>query len=139
MYKNAGIKSKKEAAQRLIDGEVFYSPISQSEIKFVPSRTQPFRYVESRKFVDNCLDMAWDTFADWQVKVDWRENIGEGVLCWVWDDDSEKRKRIAVVVAYHKYRAIPERFVTDKVGSWANAKPLTPEEAKKFIFGEHRS
>jgi len=139
MYKNAGIKSKKEAAQRLIDGEVFYSPISQSEIKFVPSRTQPFRYVESRN-VDNCLDMAWDTFADWQVKVDWRENIGEGVLCWVWDDDSEKRKRIAVVVAYHKYRAITERFVTDdNVGSWANAKPLTPEEAKKFIFGEHRS
>jgi len=139
MYKNAGIKSKKEAAQRLIDGEVFYSPISQSEIKFVPSRTQPFRYVESRN-VDNCLDMAWDTFADWKVKVDWRENIGEGVLCWVWDDDSEKRKRIAVVVAYHKYRAIPERFVTDdNVGSWANAKPLTPEEAKKFIFGEHRS
>jgi len=139
MYKNAGIKSKKEAAQRLIDGEVFYSPISQSEIKFVPSRTQPFRYVESRN-VDNCLDMAWDTFADWKVKVDWRENIGEGVLCWVWDDDSEKRKRIAVVVAYHKYRAITERFVTDdNVGSWANAKPLTPEEAKKFIFGEHRS
>lgn len=122
MYKNAGIKSKKEAAQRLIDGEVFYC--AGRKIKFDPSCVNPFRFETVNIYV-------WDMYADWQIKPEWYENLGEGRLCWVWDADGAPGQRVAIVVKYE----VGNKFGTASVW-WRYAEPLTDEELAKYGGGE---
>lgn len=122
MYKNAGIKSKKEAAQRLIDGEVFYSSLLNQRIYFDDSNRNPFRYADER------MKDCWDEFSEWKVEVNWHDDIGDGVLCWVWDRGD---KRIALVVKMNSCDGF--KFMTANGSWWLNAKPLTKEEALKYI------
>ena len=82
MKKNAGIKSKKEAAQRLIDGEVFYH--NGHSLKFDNQWVNPFRTIYGLN--NTKIDDEWSYFDNWETEIDWRENIGKGVLCWVWNE-----------------------------------------------------
>lgn len=125
MYKNAGIKSMKEAAQRLINGEVFY--IRECKLYFDVSKIPPFRVGS-----DSILNL-WRDFEEWQIKSEWYEDLGEGVLCWAWDSGDEERSRTEIVVRYEAERVY--KFGTER-GCWfAYAEPITKEEAKKFIWG----
>lgn len=124
MYKNAGIKSKKEAAQRLINGEVFI--FNGCKVLFDASCASPFR------LAGGSLDMDWHSYPEWCTKTEWYENLGEGVLCWVWGNEGE-RIQTDIVVRYEAERVY--KFGTER-GCWFSyAEPITKEEAKKFIWG----
>ncbi len=126
MLKNAGIKSKKEAVQRLIDGEKFYW--GGLEMSFDPSRTNPFRAEESD------LTGYWYYYKKWEVKFEWYDDLGEGVLCWVWDGNEEPRRRVGVVTRYVSESVFKFSL---KSGAWVeHATPMTSEEVKKFLWGE---
>lgn len=79
--KNAGIKSKREAAQRLLDGEVFYNRVGD-KIYFNESKTSPFL------IGNTILGPSWGDYKSWQTKPDWRDEVSEDnpVLCWVWNE-----------------------------------------------------
>ncbi len=126
MLKNAGIKSKTEAAQRLINGEKFYW--GGLEMSFDPSRTNPFRAEESD------LTGYWYYYKKWEVKFEWYDDLGEGVLCWVWDGNEEPRRRVGVVTRYVSESVFKFSL---KSGAWVeHATPMTSEEVKKFLWGE---
>lgn len=123
MYKNAGIQSRKEAVQRLIDGEKFYW--GGLELRFDPSRTNPFRAEESD------LTGYWYYYKKWEVKFEWYENLGEGVLCWVWDDNEEWRQ-LRVITRYDSEAV--SKFGTKNCAWFEHAEPMTSEEVKKFLW-----
>ena len=126
MLKNAGIKSKTEAAQRLINGEKFYW--GGLEMSFDPSRTNPFRAEESD------LTGYWYYYKKWEVKFEWYDDLGEGVLCWVWDGNEEPRRRVGVVTRYVSERVFKFSIKSD---AWVeHDTPMTSEEVKKFLWGE---
>ena len=126
MLKNAGIKSKTEAAQRLINGEKFYW--GGLEMSFDPSRTNPFRAEESD------LTGYWYYYKKWEVKFEWYDDLGEGVLCWVWDGNEEPRRRVGVVTRYVSESVFKFSLKSD---AWfEHAEPVTSEEVKKFLWGE---
>lgn len=132
MKKNAGIKSTKEAAQRLIDGEVFWC--DGYELKFDDQWLNPFRTIYGLNNTE--IDDEWSCFDAWQIEIDWRENIGKGVWCWVWGDEYENKFR-AVVIRYmpdkiHKYMIeTPSNFA-----AWKNAEPMTETEVMEYILNE---
>lgn len=123
MYKSAGIESKKEAAQRLINGEKFYW--EGLELRFDPSFAHPFRAGECD------LIGAWYYYKLWDVKSEWYDNLGEGVLCWTWDNGEEKGSRPAIVVLYDNARDSCRFRV--KEGWWVrHAEPMTKEERERY-------
>ena len=126
MYKNAGIESKKEAAQRLIDGEKFYW--RGMEISFDPSHTSPFRNGESD------LIRSWSNYEQWEVAFEWYDDLGEGVLCWMWDSNEEPGERVRLVTRYAPEDA--SKFGTKNCAWFEHATPMTAEEVKKFLWGE---
>ena len=74
MFKDANIKSKRELAQRLIDGEEFFTSAGW-KISFVEEATNPFCH--------STIAWNWSNYKDLQIKVDWRTNTPHsGVLCW---------------------------------------------------------
>lgn len=119
---NAGIKSKEEAAQRILNGEQFW--FDGNEIFFDTKNIEPFRYGYSP------LKVYWDRFADWQIEARWEDNISEGVWCWVWDDPCE-RKRLRIVIRYNESRTLP--YETDFV-YFMHAIPATEEEVMKYVL-----
>ncbi len=125
MLKNAGIKSKTEAAQRLINGEKFYW--GGLEIRFDPSRTNPFRAEE------NDLTGYWHYCTEWEVPCQWYDDLGEGVLCWVWDD-SEEWRQLRVIRRYDS--EVVSKFGTKNCAWFEHAEPMSAEEVKKFLWGE---
>lgn len=125
MYKNAGIKSKKEAAQRLISGEVFI--FNGCKVLFNAACDSPFR------LAGGSLDMDWHSYPEWCTKTEWYEDLGEGVLCWVWDKPEDKGLRVGIVVDYKEYESF--KFYTKSRFWYRDAEPITKEEAKKFIWG----
>ena len=126
MLKNAGIKSKTEAAQRLINGEKFYW--GGLEIRFDPSRTNPFRAEE------NDLTGYWHYCTEWEVPCQWYDDLGEGVLCWVWDGNEEPRRRVGVVTRYDS--EVVFKFSLKSDAWFEHAEPMSAEEVKKFLWGE---
>jgi len=67
-----------------------------------------------------------------QTKTDWKENLGEGVLCHVWNDDQlNPHKNIMIVRSIH-----PETGMFN--GGWSciyykYAEPIKYEDIKKYI------
>lgn len=124
MYKNAGIQSRKEAVQRLAAGEVFY--YKGLELCFNPSCYNPFRWgMEGLK--------GWSNYEHWEAKFEWYEALGEGVLCWVWDDNEEWRQ-LRVITRYDSEAV--SKFGTKNCAWFEHAAPMTAEEVKKFLWGE---
>ena len=122
MLKNAGIQSRKEAVQRLAAGEVFY--YKGLELRFDPSRYNPFRWgMEGLK--------GWSNYEHWEAKFEWYEDLGEGVLCWVWNGN-EIERQLRIVTWYDP--SYDSRFRL-RSGAWVeHAEPMTAEEMKKFLW-----
>ena len=126
MRKNAGIKSKKEAAQRLMNGELFYH--RDDCIFFDEDCNSPFRYRSNG--IEVPLTDHFEIINEWQVEIDWRENIGKGVWCWVWDSDESDRSAF-IVKSYNMKDKIP--YITD-LGRWINAEPMTEAEVMEYVL-----
>ena len=61
--------------------------------------------------------------------IPWYENLGDGILCKVWDYD-EKISYITLVTAYYEKASYPYETVGF---SYINAQPLTQDEVMKYI------
>ena len=133
-FKNAGLKSTeediKQALKRMIDGEVFYyedQPVRFHLDKLMSGAIHCFKMGVQR------LDQYELCNLDkWQIKVDWRENIGEGVWCWVGDlaDTTIHPELIKQYVG--KGQEFP---YIDSYGTWwRRAEPMTREEVEKYIL-----
>ena len=131
-YINAGIKSKKEAAERLINGEVFFMKAELHEILdelheiFFDAHQDPCPF----RLDNSYLHSSWDNFDQWLIKQDWRDNIGDGVFCWVWDE-CQSLQSLRLITEYVEGDQYP--YINNKCG-WMNAKPASLEEIKKYIL-----
>ena len=137
--KPAGVKTVREAIERLMDGEVFYST-EGCEIIYDDVNTScglrlysPFKIISG---TDMCepVNYLWEQVADWQIEHKWENDIGDGVLCWVSDYDRTPGKNdyLRLITAYEKSGDYPYRSM--EMG-YEFATPLTLEEAKKYIKG----
>lgn len=118
--KNAGIKSKAEAAQRLINGEVFYC--EGCRVFFDPKQEQPFRYDYAP------LNGLWSSYADWETQSDWRDEVSEEnpVLCWVSDSAEGGKAAVALVEEYNASKLYSYKETCDEW--WKFATPVKPED-----------
>lgn len=69
---------------------------------------------------------------DWIGRDFWYEHIGEynGILCWAWDD-FEIDKELVIIDSCN----MDEEYPFKSIGtSFMNARPVTEEEIKKYIF-----
>ena len=135
-FKNAGFKNTeediKQALKRMIDGEVFYY------------EDQPVRFHLDRLMSGaiHCFNMdikRLDQYElynldKWQVKVDWCENIGEGVWCWVADlPDNELHPEL---IKQYRGEERPYPYIDSYGTVWRYAEPMTREEVGKYIWGD---
>ena len=86
-FKPAGIKTVREAIERLMNGGVFYSPegcaiiYDDVSVECGGDRYSPFKIrCDGRSESVNYL---WERVSDWQIEHKWEDDIGDGVLCWV--------------------------------------------------------
>lgn len=122
---DAGIRSKKEAAERLIAGEVFYDAYNK-KIYFDGDEVIPFRYG------DEPLSGVWATYIDWETEVEipWYEEADAFPrLCRVWDTDVNAAK-VHLIDAFEVGKIYSFRM--GEVG-WTTAEPLTLEEVKRYV------
>ena len=124
MRKNAGIKSKKEAAQRLMNGELFYH--RDDCIFFDEDCNSPFRYRSNG--IEVPLTDHFEIINEWQVEIDWRENIGKGVWCWVWSNN-ESLKAPALVTCYAEGRGFYSMCYW-----FSNAESMTEAEVMEYVL-----
>ncbi len=128
---NAGLKSKKEAAQALIDGRQF--EFSHRTIYFNPECQNPFRCGI------NELSGFWDIYSVWQEEkeIPWYEDIPkEGVICWVLDDPYDEYDESRHLDRIKKYKAGNEWEFKGERSSWDNAEPVKPEECYQGVSDE---
>jgi len=118
---NAGIKSKRDAAARLLNGEKFY--FRDKEIYFIDgSLPTPFRLGSKALSVD-----AWELFKKWDREVGWQEELP--VLCWVWDHNNEdKTLKIISNIEDGNYK-----FIDEHDDGWLNAIPVKKVELDHLI------
>ena len=137
-YVNAGIKSKKEARERLDAGEVFYhSPGDEGRI-FVDYNQEgsPYRFDAGDR--NYALHGLWDYCGEWLKKAEWWDSIPEhGMLCWVSEVQPEPgplndMANILQHCARETYKFQGKAFTCKY------ATPLTDEEIKKFLRGYSR-
>ena len=124
---NARIKSKKELARRLMDGEVFYTP-SGARVHYDEVEKEPFRVgrvpmVDSWRGYDRLLV---------EEEIFWQEDIPEqGVLCWVWDNGGKEGATISKITSYETGWGEDYPY-KDHENGWQHARPLTNEEIEAF-------
>lgn len=127
------ISSKAELAQKLIDGAYLRRPESKAVIYFDSNSVSPFRY-RTPSNSDQPMHEIWGSYeGDWEV-LDWRGNIGGGVLCWVYDHFGEKYLR--VVVKYDARDTSGYYYKVHQGGDWNCADPVTFEDVKQYIYQE---
>ena len=106
-------KTKKEAAQRLIDGERF--SVEDGAVYFNEENCDsPFMFNEDR------LSGCWNDFKDWQPIQEWHETVSpeNPRLCWV------RKKDIAVLICDKE----SDYFIGFDGCTYAYATPVTPED-----------
>ena len=88
--KPAGIKTIREAIERLMNWEVFYS-LEGYKIIYDDGNTlcdedlcSPFKVIKDDGWSEP-INGLWEKVSDWQIERKWEDNIGDGVLCWVSD------------------------------------------------------
>ena len=137
-FKPAGIKTVREAIERLMNGEVFYSPegceiiYDDVSVECGGDRYSPFKIrCDGRSESVNYL---WERVSDWQIEHKWEDDIGDGVLCWVSDCNRIpcKHDYLRLITVYDKNSDYPYR--SKEVG-YRFATPLTLEEVKQYIKG----
>lgn len=128
---NAGIKSKAELAQRLMQGEKFlYGEEVSGCLLFFDGgkRGTPFavrsRY---RGIIGPIGPVLWDSYRELRVEkeVPWYENIPpEGVHCWV-----GVRAPVVVLIKKHESCSTKGHKFTDASGvNWTMASPVKKED-----------
>ena len=137
--KPAGIKTVREAIERLMNGEVFYSTggydIIYDDVNTLCDTDQysPFQIISG---TDVCepVNYLWEQVADWKIEYKWENDIGDGVLCWVSDSNRIpcRHDYLRLVTAYDKSGEYPYR--SREVG-YRFATPLTLEETKTYTKG----
>jgi len=79
---------------------------------------------------EDFLSDEWQWVEKW-YEGDFKKKHPNGVLCWVWDNGSDK-KYIDLIVDYSKNKKCPAPF--DGVcGNWKNAKPVSKKDPIKFL------
>ena len=122
---NANIKSKKELAQRLIEGEVFYTHAG-NKVFYDGAMCNPFRW---EGWV---LNEIWEDFRPLQKKVSWQEEIPEqGVLCWVGDKGGVNMVVATIIITFSELEEFSYKSIDDR---WKYATPLTNEEVEKYVL-----
>jgi len=137
--KPAGIKTVREAIERLMNGEVFYSPkgckIIYDDVNTScdSDRYSPFKLIRDI-VVYEPVNYLWEQVSDWQIEYKWEDDIGDGVLCWVSDGNRIpcKHDYLRFITAYDKNRDYPYR---SKEAGYRFATPLTLEEVKTYTKG----
>tara|TARA_R110000782_G_scaffold270483_1_gene371780 strand:- start:9567 stop:10256 length:690 start_codon:yes stop_codon:yes gene_type:complete len=109
-----------EFAERYINGDTFHSMDSG----------HAYALPDNIKAVD--LKGYYQSGVFELVEPVWYENLGDGVLCWVWDSDQHNRP-IELVINYNHNATRLYETIGD---SYSNAQPLTKEEAMRFVWGE---
>ena len=114
--KNAGIKSREEAKQRLDNGEVFYCYGKKIyfDVERVWDGESPYMFGKQE------IQDIWNQTENWKVETDWRDEASpeNPVLCWVWDEISSKRP--ALVTEYIENELYPYRSLSN----WKYAEPV---------------
>ena len=137
--KPAGIKTVREAIERLMNGEVFYST-EDCEIIYDDVNTScglrlysPFKIISGTDICEP-VNYLWEQVADWKIEYKWENDIGDGVLCWVSDSNRIpcRHDYLRLVTAYDKSGEYPYR--SREVG-YRFATPLTLEETKTYTKG----
>ena len=136
--KPAGIKTVREAIERLMNGEVFYSPggyeiiYDDVSVECSGDRYGPFKVRGNGR--SEHVNYLWEKVSDWQIEHKWEDDIGDGVLCWVNDFNRTPGKNdyLRLITACEKSGDYPYRSM--EMG-YEFATPLTLEEAKKYIKG----
>lgn len=139
MRKNAGIKSKEELRSRIESGETLYIDdhvLLCYEIGPVFLGGSPYRARIPGCRNTIAISGIWERFADVEVEVAWQADIGEGKLCWVWDDH-EGCKRPRIVVKYSRGEVSYEDSYQDSDGLvWKHAILATRENLDKLLVKE---
>ena len=137
--KPAGIKTIREAIERLMNGEVFYSTegwkiiYDDGNVECGTGRSSPFKFIYDSDWSEP-IDGLWEKVSNWQIEYKWENDIGDGVLCWVSDCNRIpcKHDYLRLITAYDKSRDYPYRV---KEVGYRFATPLTLEEAKEYVKG----
>lgn len=93
IFKNAGFKNTeegiKQAFKRMVEGEVFR--LGESKLYFTGATSSDnvkYSFVRSvGQAIWYISDMDLAQLSEWEVEVDWRENIEDGVWCKIRDCD----------------------------------------------------
>ena len=136
--KPAGIKTVREAIERLMNGEVFYSPggyeiiYDDVSVECSGDRYGPFKVRGNGR--SEHVNYLWEKVSDWRIEYKWEDDIGDGVLCCVSDSNRtpDARDFLLIITGYDREEDYPYR--TSYTG-YKFATPLTLEEAKKYIKG----
>ena len=114
-YINANIKSKKELAQRLSNGEVFYTPGNKYKLYFKESS-------DGNPFALDCASMngAWSLYKELLIKKEWYEDLTEPMLCYVSDVIDGDFCEIKFISEF-----VDEKFIeTHSFNKWKYATPI---------------
>ena len=115
--------NRKEVIRKLLDGAKF--KYKEYIIRYNPDESSytPF-IIEGHGTLK-----LWDHVEDWVGIKEWYEEIPKkGLLCMVWDCDSENIT-LRCITSYSSF------YFFDGIGAaWDNAKPITLDEAKEYIL-----
>ena len=136
--KPAGIKTVREAIERLMNGEIFYSPggckiiYDDVSVECGPDMYSPFKVRGNGR--SEAVNYLWEKVSDWQIEHKWEDDIGDGVLCWASDFNRTPGKNdyLRLIMVYDKSGDYPYR---SKGSAYAFATPLTLEEVKTYRKG----
>ena len=127
MRKNAGIANKEEAVKRFLQGEKFI----WNELKLLFNGDHimsPFRAVSDSQ--NESIESAWDYFCEWEIDVDWRDYIGDGVFCRVWNTDINDFHYL-IVKEFKKNSTRPYKTSID---DFMCAEPVDINVVEKYIY-----
>ena len=137
--KPAGIKTVREAIERLMNGEVFYDRTGQrkmfyndSSISCSDDYVSPFKCLYLRSGQASPIDILWGDVENWLIETRWEDNIGVGVACWVsyTNKNPDYTCPMRVIVGYDKNST---KYIAVEGFYWSYAIPVG-EEIEKFLL-----
>ena len=111
-----------EFAERYIHGETFYQLDASQAYEI--SKDLPASYLK-HYYESGVLE---------KVNTPWYESLGDGVLCWVMNEDGEEFSALPFLIDAY-YEDATYKY-SNANAAFFDAKPLTKEEALRFVLGE---
>lgn len=137
--KPAGIKTVREAIERLMNGEVFYDRTGQRKMFYDDSfiscsdgYVSPFKRLYLGNGQTSHINIFWSDVENWLIENRWEDNIGVGVMCWVslYIKNPDYTCPMRVIVGYDKNSA---QYTAIEGTHWLYAIPVG-EEIEKFLL-----